>query len=62
MDEIDFGFINKDGFTIYRNCFDSYAGARFILKKPKEKWSKLVPKVEETFFLVGRTRSKETWN
>ena len=50
MDDIDFGFIDKDGLTIYRCCFDRYVNARFTLKKQEEEWSKLVPKVEETFF------------
>ena len=50
MDEMDFGFIDKDGVTIYRICFTRYLNARWTLKKPKEEWSKLVPKVEETFF------------
>ena len=50
MAHIDFGFIDKDGLTIYKVCSDRYLNARFILKKPEEECSKLVPKVEETFF------------
>ena len=59
MDEIDFGFINKNKTTIYRQCFKRYLNARWTLKKPKEDWSKLVPKVEETFFWLmeqGQTK------
>ena len=59
MDEIDFGFINKNGFTIYRMCFGRYVNATGTLKKPKEKWSKLIPKVEETFiWLVEQGQKK----
>ena len=52
MDDIDLGFINKNGATICRICFDRYLNARWTLKKPNEEWSKLVPQVEETFFWV----------
>ena len=57
--QIDFGFIGQNGFTIYRNCFSSYLGARFVLKKPEKEWSKLAAKVEETFFwLVDQGQKK----
>ena len=59
MDDIDLGFIDKNGCTIYRICFNGYLGARWALKKPEEKWSKLVSKVEETFFwLVEQGQQK----
>ena len=50
MNDFNFGFISVNGSTIYRICFNRYVNARGTLKKPKEKWSKLVSKVEETFF------------
>ena len=50
MDQIDFGFIGRNGFTIYRMCFTRYVNARWILNKPESEWSKLIPKLEETFF------------
>ena len=59
MDDIDFGVIDKNGFTIYRICFARFVNARSTLRKPKEEWSKLVPKVEETFFsLVEQGKKK----
>ena len=59
MDENDFVFIDNDGFTIYRMCFDRYLNARWTLEKPEEDWSKLVTKVEETFFwLVDQGQKK----
>ena len=59
MDDIDLGFIDKDGATIYRVCFEKYLNARWTLEKPKEKWSKLVPKVEETFFWLVEQGQKK---
>ena len=59
MDVIDFGFIDKDGFTIYRNCFNRYVIARLTLKKPENEWSKLVPKVEKTFFWLVEQGQKK---
>ena len=50
MDDFNFGFINTNGATIYGICFERYLNARWTLNKQQEKWSKLVPKVEETFF------------
>ena len=50
MDQIDFGFIGTHGFTIYRSCFGRYLNARLALKKPESECSKLIPKLEETFF------------
>ena len=58
MDDIDFGFIDKDAFTIYRMCFERYVNARWTLKKPEHEWSKLVPKVEETFFWLVEGQKK----
>ena len=62
MDDIDFGFINKNGITIYRICFNRYLDARCILEKPKEQWLKLIPKVEKTFFWLVKQGKKKTWD
>ena len=62
MDQIDFGFIGRDGFTIYRTCFHLYLNARLAMKKPESEWSKLIPKLEETFFwLVEEGKKNETF-
>jgi len=58
MDDIDFGFMDKNGFTIYRMCFERYVNARWTLKKPEKEWLKLVPKVEETFFWLVEQSQK----
>ena len=58
MDDINFGFFDEDGVTIYRKCFDRYLNARWTLKKPEEQWSKLVPKIEETFFWLVKDAQK----
>ena len=60
MEEIDFGF-EDDKCTIYRICFQQILMARPCnpLTKPKQGWSKLVPKLEDTFFwLVESGRKK----
>ena len=58
MNEIDFGFIGNGGFTIYRTSFNKYIIARFVLKKSEEDRSKLIPKVEETFFWLVEESQK----
>ena len=52
MDRVDFGYVGKDGFTIYNNCFQRYINARFTLKRNKADWSFLVTKTETLFFLL----------
>ena len=53
MDQVDYGYIENNGFTIYNQCFQRYIDARFTLKKPKAEWSILVTKTETVFdFLV----------
>ena len=58
MNEIDFGFIGIGGFTLYRVSFNIYILARFVLKKSEEDRSKLIPKVEETFFWLVEESQK----
>ena len=59
MNEIDFGYIGIGGFTIYRNSFNKFIIARFVLKISESERSKLIPKVEETFFwLVGESQKR----
>ena len=53
MDQVDFGYVDKDGDTIYCNCFQKYIDARFTLERPEADWKKLVSKTETVFdFLV----------
>ena len=53
MDQVDFGYVGRDGFTIYRSCFEKYLDARFDLKRPEAEWKRLVQKTETVFdFLV----------
>ena len=53
MDQVDFGYVGRNGFTIYSRCFQRYIDARFDLKKPEAEWKKLVSKTETVFdFLV----------
>ena len=44
--------MNENRFTIYRACFSRYLAARYLAKKASKKWSKLVLKVEESFFFL----------
>ena len=53
MQQVDFGYVGRDGLTIYRSCFEKYINARFALKRPEAEWKKLVSKTETVFdFLV----------
>ena len=62
MKQVDFGYVGKDGVTIYRMCFGKYIRSRItkfdnfylqILGKPKSEWSKVVTETEAVFdFLV----------
>ena len=53
MDQVDFGYVDKDGWTIYIICFQIYIDARFDLKRPEAEWKNLVSKTETVFdFLV----------
>ena len=55
MDEVDFGYVGRNGFTIYRSCFQKYIHARFELRRPKAEWSKIVSKTETVFeYLVDQ--------
>ena len=53
MKQVDFGYVDKDGVTIYRTCFRKYIRSRFGLKRPESEWSTLLTETEAVFdFLV----------
>ena len=52
MDEIYFDQVNEYGFTIYRMCFDQFVNVKFYYGKKKTKWSKLIPKQDDIFFML----------
>ena len=58
MDEIDLGLTRRHGVTFYSLCFDKYISVRYKLKQPEEKWSQLIPKIEETFFWLVKEHQK----
>ena len=62
MEQVDFGFVGRDGLTIYRNCFRKYLDCRYTLKKPKEEWSKLVTETEAIFDLLVAEGHKNGFN
>ena len=51
MDQVDFGYVGDLGMTIYRVCFQKYENALFW-RKPKAELSKMVDKIERTFFVL----------
>lgn len=59
MNDIDFGFTGHGGRSIYGTCFNRYMTTRWPSKKPEGEWSKLVPKVEETFFWLVEQGQKK---
>jgi len=62
MDEVDFGYVDKDGYTIYRQCFDRYLDARSTLKRPEAEWKKLVSKTEIVFDFLVEEGNKRGFN
>ena len=53
MEQVDFGYVGRGGFTIYRQCFQRYINTRFTLERPEGEWKKLVSKTETVFdFLI----------
>ena len=56
MDQIDFGYVGRNGYTIYRSCFMRYLIARIDLKRPEADCSMkiLLSKTETVFeYLVN---------
>ena len=49
MEQVNFGYVGDDGFTIYRQCFEKYLRSRFVLKRPESEWSKIAIKTEVLF-------------
>ena len=53
IEQVDFGYVGANGFTIYGRCFERYLKSRVVLKRPKSEWSKVVTETEAVFdFLV----------
>ena len=62
MEQVDFGFVGRDGLTIYRNCFHNYMDCRFTQKRPKEEWSEIVAETEAIFDLLVTEGNKHGFN
>ena len=60
MEQVDFGYVGQNEFTIYRSCFEKYVNARFTLKRSEAWWKELVSKTETVFdFLVEEGDKRE---
>ena len=59
MDQVDFGYVGKNGYTIYNQCFQTYLNARFALKRPETEWKKLVTKTEKVFDYLVEEGNKD---
>ena len=58
---MDFNYVDSDGLTIFKNCFDRYNHARYILKKSHAELSKMVGETENVFFwLIGEAQKRHT--
>ena len=62
MDRVDFGYVGRDGDTIYRRCLERYLRARFGLKRPEADWSKLVVETEKVFYYLVEQGRKYGYN
>ena len=49
MDQVDFGYVGRGGFTFYHQCFQIYTNARFTLRRPEAEWKRLISKTETVF-------------
>ena len=52
MDQVDFGHVGRDGFTIYRSCFQGYLNARFGYERPEVEWRTVVTETESVFYYL----------
>ena len=56
MEQVDFGYVGRDGDTIYTRCFQRYLNARFSLKA---EWKRLVTETERVFdFLIQEGKKR----
>ena len=62
MEQVDFGYVGRNGFTIYNQCFQKYIEARFTLKRPEAKWKKMVSKTETVFDVLVKEGNKRGSN
>ena len=62
MNQVDFGYVGGNGFTIYSICFQPYIQARFVLEKPEAEWKKLLPKTETIFDFLVEEGNKRGFN
>ena len=58
---MDFNYVDNDGLTIFKMCFDRYIHAYFTLKKSDAELSKMVGEIENVFFwLIGEAQKRHT--
>ena len=51
MEQVNFGYVGDDGFTIYRQCLE-YARRRILLKKSESELSEIVTETETLFEIL----------
>ena len=52
LDQVDFGYVGRQGHTIYTNCFQRYINAKNVWKRPKAECEKLLSKTETVFYFL----------
>ena len=62
MEHVDFGYVDNDGLTIYRRCFQKYIRSRYILQRPEAEWSNLVKETETAFHFLLEKGHKNGFN
>ena len=60
MEKVDFGYVGKEGFTIYSECFQRYVKVRSCLKNAD--LSELVANIEEVFFYLVEQANEYGFN
>ena len=61
MDEVDFGYVGRNGYTIYRICLTPYLNARHM-SRPEAEWKKVVSKTETVFYFLVEEGNKRGFN
>ena len=61
MEQVNFGYVGHDGFTIYRQCLE-YTRSRILLKKTESELSEIVTQTETLFEILVAMAIKNGYN
>ena len=62
MAKVEFDYVGEEGYTIYMACFQVYMRARYIFKRQKADWTKVVEDTEKVFDYLVKQGEKYGFN